>query len=175
MNQSRAASQVDNARQKKSPADWARFWFAQLAKFHKVHDAQKWKFTQADVIAFLRAKLKSGVPAWKRLMIVKGLIYCRNRFLKSQQPHLEDVRSKLHEIAQNEKQSQLDEQTIRGLVGKISSNEPDIIQELKRTLRVQGKCYNTEKAYVNWIRKFMRAPNAGTILTPLGRSMCSHS
>lgn len=58
----------------KSPEDWARIWFAKLSKFHQIRDPQVWCFAEDDVIAFLRAKLKAGVPAWKRLKIVQGLI-----------------------------------------------------------------------------------------------------
>ena len=158
-------NQVRNAGSsvKKEPLDWARFWFSQLAEFHSVHDPAKWIFTREDVIAFLRAKLKSGMPAWKRLMIVKGLTLYRDRLMRSNTPHLDEVRSKLKQLAIAEKESLLLGQecssrgTIEEVVGKINPREPDVIQALRRTLRVQGKAYNTEKAYVKWVRRFMRA------------------
>ena len=46
--------------------------------------------------------------------------------------------------------------TIDDIVGKINPNEPDVIQALRRKLRTIGREYNTEKAYVRWIRRFMR-------------------
>jgi hypothetical protein len=46
-------------------------------------------------------------------------------------------------IAQ-ERQSQ-DEEPIEDVVGKINPREPDVIQALRRSLRVQGKAFNTER------------------------------
>ena len=56
-------------------------------------------------------------------------------------------------IAQ-ERQSQ-DEEPIEDVVGKINPREPDVIQALRRSLRLQGKAFNTERAYVQKIRAFM--------------------
>ena len=71
---------------RKSPEDWAKIWFAKLAKFHGIKNKECWEFTAEQVIAFLRSKVKAGAPAWKRLMIVKSLIVYRNLFLKSKTP-----------------------------------------------------------------------------------------
>ena len=143
--------------QRRTPVDWARFWFAQLARFHKVHDRHTWIFTEKDVIDFLRSKLKAGVPAWKRLMIVKGLILYRNRFLRRRDPRLEYMLSKLGQLARQERRNTISDSAIEEAVGKINPREPDIIQQMRRTLRIQGKSYNTEKAYVKWVRRFMSA------------------
>ena len=140
----------------KGPVDWARIWFSRLAHFHGVHDPAKWVFSEAEVVAFLRAKLKQGMPAWKRLMIVKGLILYRNKFLRSKEPRLEHMRVKLQELSVGERNPS-SEGRIDDVVGKINPNEPDVIQEMRRTLRRQGKSYNTEKAYVKWVRRFMAA------------------
>ncbi|MFC1758431.1 hypothetical protein ACFL2H_06640, partial [Planctomycetota bacterium] len=40
--------------------------------FHRVHHPSTWAFTEVDVVGILRSKLKSGMPTWIRLMIVKG-------------------------------------------------------------------------------------------------------
>lgn len=40
-------------------------------------------------------------------------------------------------------------------MGKINPREPDVIQALRRSLRLQGKAFNTEKAYVQKVRAFM--------------------
>ena len=50
----------DNGQGKLTQDDWARIWFSKLAKFHKVHDAKKWRFQQDDVVAFLKSKVKAG-------------------------------------------------------------------------------------------------------------------
>lgn len=115
--------------EKRSQVDWARFWFGQLANHHRVHDPAKWEFTEEDVIAFLRSKLKAGMPAWKRVLIVKGLIVYRNQFLRSKYPKLEHIRAKLQQIATKEQQQQAGMRSIEEAIGRINPNEPDVIQK----------------------------------------------
>jgi len=124
---------------------YARQWFASMAKFHRVNNPAAWEFTEEDLIAFLRFKLKQNMPTWKRLKVVEGVIWYRNNVRKSCTPRLEIVRAKLQEMVAKENE-QKGEVTIDDVVGKINPNEPDVIQELRRKLRLQGKAYNTEKA-----------------------------
>jgi hypothetical protein len=56
---------------------YALIWFSNLAKFHKVPAAITWNYDKEQVIAFLRDRKDSGVPTWKRLMIVQGLMWHR--------------------------------------------------------------------------------------------------
>ena len=147
-------NKVSEGTGKKSPLDWARFWHSQLAKFHQVRDSAAWAFTEEEVIAFLRSKLQSGTPAWKRVMIVKGLILYRNKFLRTAEPRLEHLRAKLQEVSVRERQGS-EGRSIEEVVGKINPNEPDVIQAMRRSLRLHGKSYNTEKAYIKWVRRFM--------------------
>ena len=154
MNDSDSRPATGNSK-KKTPAEWARFWFDRLAKFHKVHDPAKWQFSEAEVIKFLQAKKKTGMPTWKRLMVVKGLITYRNQFIKSHEPQLEDIRATLQRRVFQEREREVAPK-MEEVVGEINPREPDVIQALRRTLRVLGKAYNTEKAYVKWARRFMK-------------------
>ena len=120
-----------NKGSKKTPVEWARFWFSKLAQFHKVHDPAKWRFSEEDVIAFLRFKLKQSVPAWKRLKIVQGLICYRNTFLKSHEPAMEHIRATLQEWTLREAEKS-DPRSIEEVRGKIDPREPDVIQALRR-------------------------------------------
>ena len=99
-------STSDNGQGKLTQDDWARIWFSKLAKFHKIHDAKKWWFQQDDVVAFLKSKVKAGVPAWKRLKVVEGLIHYRNKFMRASEPRLEHLRTKLQERATAEREQQ---------------------------------------------------------------------
>lgn len=134
---------------------YAHLWFQKLAAFHRIQDPTLWNFDESHVIAFLRSKLRAKVPAWKRLQIVKGLIWYRNHVRKSAVPRLEPIRTKLQEIVIAEKFPP-DSRSMEEVVGRISSREPDVLQELRRRMRLHGKSYNTEKAYVKKIRSFMR-------------------
>lgn len=132
---------------------YARYWFSAMARFHRVQNPENWEFSEEDLIAFLRSKLKTNVPAWKRLKIVEGVIWYRDNVRKSSVPRLERVRAKLQQIAAQEVGR--DSATIEDVVGKINPREPDVIQELRRKLRTQRRALNTEKAYVQKIRAFM--------------------
>jgi site-specific recombinase XerD len=72
-------------------------------------------------------------------------------------PRLEHIRAKLQEITLAEKWNNDGGAEIEELVGKINPREPDVIQQMRRTMRVQRKEYNTEKAYVKWVRRLMAA------------------
>lgn len=76
---------------------YARYWFTELANFHCVMKRESWRFDEADVIAFLKSMVKEKMPTWKRLTIVKNLIWYRNNILKTDQPSLELVRTKMQE------------------------------------------------------------------------------
>ncbi len=149
-------AQTRSLSRQESEEHYSRLWFAALAKFHKVEKPASWNFDEKQVIAFLRSKLAQGTPTWKRLKIVEGLILYRDQVRKSSLPELEPIRAKLQRVVveENLKLHQSDA-PIENIVGKINPREPDVIQGLRRALRVQGKAYNTEKAYVQKVLAFM--------------------
>ncbi|MFY8201206.1 MAG: integron integrase [Pirellula staleyi] len=145
---------VNGLGQQETAEKFAHLWFDGMARFHRVKDPCTWEFDEQHVIAYLRSKLSTRMPTWKRLKIIEGLIWYRNHVRKSATPRLEPIRTKLREMIAQERQSQ-DEEPIEDVVGKINPREPDVIQALRRSLRVQGKAFNTERAYVQKVRAFM--------------------
>lgn len=178
----------------KSPEDWARIWFANLARFHRVDDRTNWLFTREHVIAFLKSKVDAHVPAWKRVLIVEALVLYRDQLLKSSTPELDDILSQLQIRQRTEAAQQVSSHSRRtqrnrnnrkthncggdddgdapeiDVVGRINPREPDVLQNLRRTLRRKGRQHNTEKAYVKAVRKFMAARGLKSIadFQPLG-------
>lgn len=140
---------------------WARIWFEKLARFHRIADPDHWRFDEEHVVSFLIDRKKTGVPTWKRIKIIEGLIQYRNKYSKSSAPKLETMRSKLAQLRDLENRK-ADDAPDEIVVGKLDPNEPPIIQKLRKKLRLQGKSYNTEKSYVNWIRRFMKVRNLKT-------------
>ena len=126
---------VESLGQQETAEKFAHLWFAGMAKFHRVKDPSSWDFDEQHVIAFLRSKLSTKMPTWKRLKIIEGVIWYRNHVRKSATPRLEPIRTKLREMIAQERQSQ-DEEPIEDVVGKINPREPDVIQVLRRTLRL---------------------------------------
>tara|TARA_R110002049_G_scaffold47902_3_gene138505 strand:- start:19471 stop:21141 length:1671 start_codon:yes stop_codon:yes gene_type:complete len=148
---------VDSSLSPQEQADtWATIWFFALARHHRVTDTAAYRFSERDVISFLQSKLRDKTPAWKRLKMVEALIVYRDRVLQTSQPRLESIRAKLQEIAALENLAE-QEIPIEDVVGKINPREPDVIQLLRRQMRLQGKAFRTEKAYVGKVRAFMSA------------------
>jgi len=143
---------------------YAYIWFSKLTKFHKVTASHSWDYNQEQVIQFLRNQKALGLPTWKRLMIVQGLMWHRVNIQNRQPDFLLDLEKALKGFIVQERIEALPTQEeIKGLVGKINPNEPDVIQQLRRTLRSQGKSYNTEIAYVKKVFAFMADRNVKTL------------
>ena len=116
---------------------WARIWFNAMVRFHDVQEPEKWSFDRQDVIDFLRSKLRAGMPAWKRLKIVEGLILYGQMQPRVCRQRLEPLRVKLHQLAAAER-LQEDEIPIEDVVGRIDPREADVLQALRRQLRLEG-------------------------------------
>ena len=117
--------------------------------------------TRDAVIQFCRSLLDSRTPAWQRLQAVRALETYRDLILHVGQPDLRDIRKKLNEIAAREKklgtnQAILNMDRPQDIVGPIDPTEPDIIQECRRTLRLHYKRLDTERAYIGWIKRFLK-------------------
>lgn len=166
---------------------WAKSWFGQLAAFHKIEERAGWDFTTDDVIAFLQNRRDVGMPAWKRLMAVRGLKLYQERAFRCS-ADLEPIITKLQEIEAREKsggENCRDEgvggpaggwmraapfetngatmDTIDDVTHPIDPRENEVLQELRRTIRRVGHAYGTETAYVKQVRKFLTAVDIWTV------------
>ncbi|MCM2375101.1 phage integrase N-terminal SAM-like domain-containing protein [Aporhodopirellula aestuarii] len=144
---------------------WAKIWFEKLSRFHGRKPQATWEFTADEVIAYLRDHVRRKTPAWKRLKIIQSLI-CYRRYVQSAPfDDLTFIRIKLEVLARNEKikqatvkQSSDDAiEEIEDVVGHIDPREPDVIQNLRRAIRLRHDQLATERAYVSNVRAFMRS------------------
>ena len=62
-----------NGTQKKSPEDWARIWFAKLAKFHNINNHDQWQFTSEQ--RRNRLSLFCGLGYSRALRLGSGQIF----------------------------------------------------------------------------------------------------
>ena len=98
---------------------WAEIWFSKLCAFHKREGQADWDFGPDEVIAFLRSKRDAGVPAWKRMKIIRGLLVFR-RFVQHRGiDPLIPIERKMKEIVQIERAKTEGYDTIEESVGKI--------------------------------------------------------
>ena len=117
--------------------------------------------SDALVLRFLRGLLASGTPAWQRLQAVRAIEFYRTTVLQSKEPSLENFRTTLSRIADQERQTGFDGGVTPGiaderqLVGNIDPTEPAILQQFRREMRVRHMAFRTERAYAGWIRRFI--------------------
>jgi integron integrase len=102
--------------------------------------------------------LASGAPAWQRLQAMRALECYRHLVLKKDEPDLSDLIQKLAGLARGERRGNAyDPPTpdeLERLRGKIDPREPKWMQNMRTELRLLHYAYETEKAYVRWVRRF---------------------
>jgi integron integrase len=114
--------------------------------------------TESTVIRFLRELRDNGTPAWQRLQAVRAVELYRDLVLNTDQPALYDIRRTLGRLADQDKAAGGGDSAVANeqqLVGRIDPHEPEIIQQMRRELRVRRKARTTERAYIGWIRRFI--------------------
>lgn len=151
---------------------WFPAWLRRYAEFVKQNDAVQLPLTRELAVAFSQSLRDGQVPAWQRRQAVRTLMAYRDLVLQVDEPKLNDMVIKLGEIAEREKQfgsfgapGLSDE---RRLIGEIDPRESPILQCVRRSLRVQGKALQTERAYIGWIERFLRY--CGVDVSPTDRS-----
>lgn len=143
--------------------DWGPIWFSKLAKFHKVAEPVTWTFGRDEVVAFLKHEKTTGTPTWKRLKTVEALMEYLRVAKKPGLAALADIRDALQERVAQETSSSTGEDEVEESPGLIDPNEPEVVRELRRALRVQHKAVRTEGAYVGHVRLFMQNRRLDTI------------
>jgi integron integrase len=112
-----------------------------------------------QVIAFCRELLTSKTPAWQRLQAVVAIEAYRDSVLQTRRPCLQEITGTLRQLAA--KEGALGYDTVvtaadqQRMVGIIDKNEPAVIQEARRELRLHYKKRKTEQAYIKCIKQFM--------------------
>jgi hypothetical protein len=139
---------------------WFPKWLARYAA-GKVLTKGVLPVTESLVIEFSKSLLKSGVPAWQRLQGVRAVEAYRDLVLGIPEPCLKRMKQVLGRLAASEKDSGAgagspginDE---KHLIGLIDPSEPQIIQAMRKEMRLRHLALETERAYIGWIVRFIR-------------------
>ncbi len=105
--------------------------------------------SEPSVILFLQGLRDNGTPAWQRLQAVRAVEMYRNLVLHTDQPALYEIRRTLGRLADRDRVAGGDDSAVpneQQLVGRIDPDEPEIIQQMRRELRLRRKARKTEKA-----------------------------
>lgn len=108
------------------------------------------------VIGFPRKEKAKGRQAWQHLQMVKAVELYQTAVLGTKSPRLYDIRETLAQFVRQSPVSTSKKEIAIDVAGLIDPNEPEPIQEFRRQLRLLGREYSTEKAYVKWARQFVK-------------------
>ncbi|WP_235033114.1 integron integrase [Rubripirellula obstinata] len=114
-------------------------------------------FTAYNVIRFLKSKRDEGMPAWKRMKVIRALMVYRRVVLLLPDDDLIPLMMKMEEIIILERSREAGYDSVEEAVGKIDPSEIDAVQEFRRALRKDGKRLQTERSYVGKLKSFMMA------------------
>ncbi len=114
---------------------WAKIWFGKLAEFHQVARQPDWHFTSDGVIAFLRSRRDAGIPAWKRMKIIEGLIaYCR--CVQDREPwFLRPLQSRMEEIILIERRQGNRTEQIDASLSQLDPRESELSKSFAEHLK----------------------------------------
>ena len=134
---------------------WFPKWVARYASVTEQSKTETFNVSVDLAIKFSRSLLENGCPAWQRLQAVRAVEAYRNLIHLDGRPSLLEMKRALERIVAQEKDASPGVRDEAQIVGIIDPNAPQIIQDLRRELRLQGKLMRTELAYVKWVQRFL--------------------
>lgn len=166
MSLNRFQQRIRAASLRKAEQEWFPKWIDGYRQHCRKDADQDLPVTESLVIGFLRSLRDNRIAAWRRLQAARAI-----ELYQALVPSIDDpfdfapIKRKLHEISKSEKRGQTTGPTIqreRDLVpgewnpGRLDATEPEIVRRMRGRMRVLGHRRSTEKAYIGWIRRFIR-------------------
>ena len=143
----------------KTNREWFPRWVFRFASHLNCDRKSNLPSDRETVITFSQSLRDRKVPAWQRLQAVKA-IDCYQRHVLGMQPSiLQDVISTLTQIAgQDSSSTNLAADTKhRELVARnLDEDLPEPLRKMQRLLRLQRYSLDTERAYLNWLKRFSK-------------------
>ncbi len=144
----------------KNDQEWFPRWIRRYASSVEVV-GDRLPISEEQVIQFSRSLLQSRIPAWQRLQAVRAIEAYRDLVLQTKVPPLDEIRQTLSRLADQERAggggpSRPGVADERHLIGCIDPAEPNVVQTMRRELRVRHKSLETERAYVGWVQRFIQ-------------------
>ncbi len=159
MSANQFAGRVHELKLRKNDTAWFPRWIFRFASHQRRSRDRQLEVTDSTVISFLRGLRDRGVPAWQRLQAVRAIQTYRSEILNTQSPRLQNIQQTLQRVAANERHDagQLSPIQERALLDSIDKSAPTWIQQMHAELRLRHYALDTEKAYVGWIRRFIKS------------------
>jgi integron integrase len=138
-------------------SEWFPMWLERYAQFLDKREQPELVVEREFVLEFLRSLRDQDVPAWQRCQAVRAIISYRSTVLKTQHPVLEDLETALSRRAESEGRRPEDFGTrSAAMPGRINDDDPAVIQEMRKELRLRHYSLRTESAYIGWAERFLQ-------------------
>ncbi len=132
--------------------EWSLRWMKRAFEFFRIPLDQDLKLDSQQLIRFLVAMKSNGVPTWQRHQAAVSV----GRYQKMLDGAIEsgvlEVIKKLADLAMSERNGDAE---AAAREASYPNNELPIVTETRKTLRRRRYKYDTEKAYVGWIQRFL--------------------
>ena len=136
---------------------WFTRWLIRYAEFRKAERDRVIPVSRDSVIAFLKSEKSRGVEAWRRQQAVRAIQYYL-RIVQGQPSgadSIDDLRLRLGILVERESKETKAGPSDAELIGVLDENEAEVIRLIRRAMRVRHYARSTEKAYVNWVTRFI--------------------
>lgn len=153
--------QLHNSMYGKNDRKWFPKWLRRYAANHSLQGGCL-PVSEESVIEFSKSLRDSGTPAWQRLQAVRSVEAYRDLVLTTDEPSFVSIKQALSRLAARDAEFGTTVGTNPGvrdeqhLIGIIDASEPEVVQEMRRELRLRHKALETERAYIGWVNRFIR-------------------
>jgi integron integrase len=137
----------------KKREQWSAYWLSEYRRWLKKDSRSELSTEVADVTAFLIGLRARKKQAWQRHQALRAIIDYTKNVLHRSTMELEEMSIKLSRLVREEERKQIAEAGDRA--GVIPTNEPLVLQGLRRHIRISGLKLSTETAYAKWAKQFV--------------------
>lgn len=134
--------------------DWDRIWLDEYRQFLRLRSGDAFTIETSQVVDFLIELKGRGEKAWQRMQALKAIKSSAGRDLRMSTDHLNDIAAKLQILVDRER-AVAEEENPSEIRELINPNEPVVVQNLRRRLRMKHNPYSTEKSYVRYAKQFI--------------------
>jgi len=135
--------------------NWDRIWLDEYRQFLRLEPGEAFTIETSQVISFLIDIKRRGKKAWQRMQALMAIKSSAADCFRISTDHLDDVTAKLRTLVDKEKAA-IEAENPPEVRHTIDRNEPRVIQDLRRHLRMKHNAYGTEKSYVRYVKQFVR-------------------
>ncbi len=128
---------------------WYRIWAERFLRFRK--DADCSACDDEDLLAFVRFQWQDFQTAeWQLDQAVDAVVFFLHSLFQQQGLQPAEIKREWRKMLPSAMTPKTEEE-----VYLPDPNEPEWLKQVRRELRIRHYAYNTEKAYVDWLRRFV--------------------